>query len=57
MPRKRKVASKSKVNEIKEKLNEDRQGIMKILFKVQTNEVFHKKYTKELRQLYEKVRS
>lgn len=49
MPRKRKIA----IN--KQKIVEDRKEIMKILYNVQLNEAHHKKYTKELQELYEKV--
>lgn len=53
--RKRKIALKNQ--SIERKLNNDRKEIMKILSKVQTNEVLHKNYAKELRELYEKVSS
>lgn len=53
--RKRKIALKN--HSVERKLNNDRKEIMKVLHKVQTNEVLHKNYAKELRQLYEKVGS
>lgn len=53
--RKRKIALKN--HTVERKLNNNRKEIIKILQKVQTNEVLHKNYAKELRQLYEKVGS
>lgn len=53
MPKKRK--NPSETNEINQKLIEDHKQIFKILDKVQTNEIYHKNYKNELREIYEKV--
>lgn len=66
MGRKRKVpvASEEKENEEEQQLNNTSANqiamlsngpIYTIMSKVQLNETFHKKYIKELKQLYEKV--
>lgn len=53
MPRKRKIKSKSDGKD--SQLDGDRNEVKKYLYKSQTDEAYHKKYAKELRQLYERV--
>lgn len=56
MPRKRKVAVKAlNVKKVDQKLSEYRKEIIELLCKVQINEAYHQKYTKDLQQLYTKV--
>lgn len=53
MPRKRKTALKNE--KMERKTDHDRKQIMAIVYKAQTNEVLHKKYANDLRQIYDKV--
>lgn len=53
MPRKRKIVQKNVIRDSKSQA--DRDEVKKYLYKAQTDESYHKKYAKELRQLYEKV--
>lgn len=52
MPRKRKTPVNKKQKEIDDL---HRKELMRILYNVQLSEAYHKKYTKELQDLYEQV--
>ncbi|KAG4067432.1 hypothetical protein HA402_009669 [Bradysia odoriphaga] len=53
MPRKRKVVPKSVIPD--SELNVDRNEVKKYLYRIQSDEAYHKTYAKELRQLYERM--
>ncbi|KAJ6635929.1 Condensin complex subunit 3, partial [Pseudolycoriella hygida] len=55
MPRKRKCVQQEKDLHFEEQLDKKRKKIMKVLLDAQINEVYHRKYASELRQLYENM--
>ncbi|XP_037033540.1 condensin complex subunit 3-like [Bradysia coprophila] len=55
MPRKRKIVPESVIPDTDSELNVNCNEVKKYLYKVQSDEAYHKTYAKELRQLYDRM--